>query len=100
MDGENLLWRKEEFATRATPVVFDNRVYVVCRHKPDTPQESEKTVCIKAETGELIWESIHNIYLSLQTIDHPASQLDCCLVHGVAPLDVVQREFSDISDAR
>jgi outer membrane protein assembly factor BamB len=64
MDGENLLWRKEEFATRATPVVFDNRVYVVCRHKPDTPQESEKTVCINAETGELIWESIHNIYLS------------------------------------
>jgi len=37
--------------------------------------------------------------VSLQTIDHPASQLDCCLVLGVAPLDVVQWEFSDISDA-
>lgn len=38
--------------------------------------------------------------LSLQTIDHPASQLDCCSMHGVAPLDVMQREFCDISDAR
>lgn len=44
--------------------------------------------------------SLGSFGLSLQTIDHPASQLDCCLVLGVAPLDVVQREFRDISDAR
>lgn len=70
-DGENLLWRKEEFATRATPVVMNGRVYVVCRAFPETTQEGEKTVCLNAETGELIWESIHNVYLS----DAPAERV-------------------------
>ena len=64
IEGENLLWRKEEFATRSTPVVMNGRVYVVCRHEAETNKEAEKTVCINAETGEKIWESIHNIYLS------------------------------------
>ena len=64
IEGENLLWRKEEFATRSTPVVMNGRVYVVCRHEAESNKEAEKTVCINAETGEKIWESIHNIYLS------------------------------------
>lgn len=63
-DGENILWRKEEYATRSTPVVMNGRVYIVCRAEPDTKKEGEKTVCLNAETGELIWESVHNIYLS------------------------------------
>lgn len=29
--GENLLWRRPEYASRATPVVMNDRVYVVCR---------------------------------------------------------------------
>jgi len=70
-DGENLLWRKEEYATRATPVVMNGRMYVVCRDKPETTQEGEKTVCLNAETGELIWESIHNVFLS----DAPAERV-------------------------
>jgi outer membrane protein assembly factor BamB len=64
VDGENLLWRKEEYATRSTPVVMNGRLYAVCRAFPETTQEGEKTICINAETGELIWESIHNVYLS------------------------------------
>jgi outer membrane protein assembly factor BamB len=64
LDGENLVWLKEEYATRSTPVVMNGRLYIVCRSQPDTNKEAEKTVCINAETGELIWESIHNIYLS------------------------------------
>ncbi|MBM3967619.1 MAG: PQQ-like beta-propeller repeat protein, partial [Planctomycetes bacterium] len=63
-DGENILWRKEEYATRSTPVVMNGRVYIVCRAEPDTKKEGEKTVCLNADTGELIWESVHNIYLS------------------------------------
>jgi len=63
-DGENILWRKEEYATRSTPVVMNGRLYIVCRAEPDTKKEGEKTVCVNAETGELIWESVHNIYLS------------------------------------
>jgi outer membrane protein assembly factor BamB len=64
VEGENLLWRKEEYATRSTPVVMNGRAYIVCRHEPETNKEAEKTVCLNAQTGELIWESIHNIYLS------------------------------------
>jgi outer membrane protein assembly factor BamB len=70
-DGENLLWRKEELATRSTPVVMNGRMYIVCRDKPETTQEGEKTVCINPETGDVIWESIHNIFLS----DAPAERV-------------------------
>ena len=59
--GENLLWRKVEYATRSSPVVMNGRVYVVCRAFPETTQEGEKTVCLDAGTGDLIWESIHNV---------------------------------------
>lgn len=69
--GENLLWRKEEFASRSSPVVMNDRVYLVCRAFPETEKEGEKTVCLDAKTGELIWESIHNIYLS----DAPAERV-------------------------
>ena len=69
--GENLLWRKEEFASRSSPVVMNDRVYLVCRAFPETEKEGEKTVCLNAKTGELIWESIHNIYLS----DAPAERV-------------------------
>jgi outer membrane protein assembly factor BamB len=69
--GENLLWRKEEFASRSSPVVMNDRVYLVCRAFPETTKEGEKTVCVDAKTGELLWESIHNVYLS----DAPAERV-------------------------
>jgi len=63
-DGENQIWKKEEFGTRSSPVVMNGRLYAVCRSNPDTTKEAEKTVCLNADTGDLIWESVHNIYLS------------------------------------
>jgi outer membrane protein assembly factor BamB len=69
--GENLLWHKEEFASRSSPVVMNDRVYLVCRAFPESEKEGEKTVCVDAKNGELIWESIHNIYLS----DAPAERV-------------------------
>jgi outer membrane protein assembly factor BamB len=77
-DGENLLWRKEEYASRSSPVVMNGRVYVVCRAFPETTQEGEKTVCLNAESGELLWESIHNVYLS----DAPAERVGWSSVVG------------------
>ncbi len=71
VEGENLIWRKEEYASRSTPVYMNGRVYVVCRAFPETTQEGEKTVCLDAKTGNLIWESIHNVYLS----DAPAERV-------------------------
>lgn len=69
--GENLLWRKEEYATRSTPIVMNGRMYAICRSFPETTQEGEKTVCFDAKTGEPLWESIHNVFLS----DTPAERV-------------------------
>ena len=83
--GENLLWRKEEFASRSSPVVMNGRVYAVCRSFPETTQEGEKTVCLDAKTGELIWESIHNIFLT----DAPAERVGWSSVVGDPASDTV-----------
>ena len=83
--GENLLWRKEEHATRSSPVVMNGRVYVVCRAFPETTQEGEKTVCLDAGTGDLIWESIHNVFLS----DAPAERVGWSSVVGDPETDTV-----------
>ncbi len=69
--GENLLWRKEEYGTRCTPIAMNGRLYFVCRHKPETIEEAEKIVCIDAKTGDLIWENFHNVFLS----DAPAERV-------------------------
>ncbi len=69
--GEGILWRKEEYATRSTPVIMNGKMYIVCRAFPESTQEGEKTVCLDATTGDLIWESIHNVYLS----DAPAERV-------------------------
>jgi outer membrane protein assembly factor BamB len=69
--GENLLWRKEEFATRSTPVVMNGKLYAVCRSFPETTKEGEKVVCLNAETGDLIWEAANNVFLS----DAPAERV-------------------------
>jgi outer membrane protein assembly factor BamB len=63
-NGDNVLWKSEAFKTRATPIVMNGRLYTICRSEEDTNREAEKTVCLNAETGELIWESVHNIFLT------------------------------------
>lgn len=69
--GENLIWKREEYATRSTPVVMNGRLYTVCRANPETTQEGEKVVCLDAATGEMIWETFNNVYLS----DAPAERV-------------------------
>lgn len=83
--GENLLWRREELASRSTPIVMNGRLYAVCRAFPETTQEGEKTVCADAKTGDLLWESIHNIYLS----DAPAERVGWSSVVGDPETDRV-----------
>ena len=85
VDGENQLWRKEAFATRATPIVMNGRLYTICRSEPETTREAEKTVCVNAETGELIWESIHNIFLS----DAPSERIGWASLCGDPETDRV-----------
>ncbi len=76
--GENLLWMKPEYASRSTPIIMNGKLYTVCRHEPETTKEGEKTVCLDAKTGELIWESVHNVYLS----DAPAERVGWSSVAG------------------
>lgn len=69
--GENLVWRIEDFAARSSPVAMNGRMYAICRAFPETTREGEKTVCFDPKTGELIWENIHNVFLS----DVPAERV-------------------------
>jgi len=85
VNGENQLWRKEAFATRATPIVMNGRLFTICRSEPETTKEAEKTVCVDAETGELVWESIHNVYLS----DFPSERIGWASLVGDPETDYV-----------
>ncbi len=62
--GSNLLWKTDALAGRSTPVVFDGKLYTLCRDKPGTELEAEKVVCADAATGKVIWEHVFNVYLS------------------------------------
>ncbi len=50
--------------SRSTPVVFENRLYTIVRHKPSTPEEGEAVVCADATTGKVLWKQPFNVYLS------------------------------------
>ncbi len=69
--GENVIWSNEELATRSTPIVNNGKLYIVSRYKPETTEEGEQLVCLNAATGEEIWRSAHNVYLS----DAPAERV-------------------------
>ncbi len=63
-EGSNIIWKREEFGTRSTPIVMNKRVYVLCRKDPGTKKEMERVVCLDFETGDLIWENAFNVFLS------------------------------------
>lgn len=69
--GENVLWKNEEAGGISTPVILDGRLYTLVRHRPGTPDEAEKVLCLDARTGEKLWENIFNVYLS----DVPAERV-------------------------
>jgi outer membrane protein assembly factor BamB len=63
-DGENLLWKKEDLASRSTPIVMKGKLYTLCRNHPGTEQEGEKVICVDAATGDTVWENAFNVFLS------------------------------------
>lgn len=77
-EGENLLWKNPELATRSTPIVMRGKLYTICRDKPETTQEGEKVVCADAATGKILWENINNVFLS----DAPAERVGWASVTG------------------
>lgn len=60
----NLVWKNEELAGRSTPIVMDGLLYTLVRDQPETNKEGEKVVCVDAATGEKVWESRFNAYLT------------------------------------
>lgn len=77
-EGENLIWKSEALGTRATPIVLNGKLYTVCRHEPETTKEGEKVVCADINTGKILWENIHNIFLT----DAPAERIGWSSVVG------------------
>ncbi|GAB5402493.1 MAG: PQQ-like beta-propeller repeat protein [Aureliella sp.] len=69
--GKNVVWSNDELGTRCTPVIMNDRLYMVKRYKPDTNEEGEMLVCANASTGEVIWTEDHNVFLS----DAPAERV-------------------------
>jgi outer membrane protein assembly factor BamB len=69
-DG-NVLWKSAELGSISSPIVLGGKLYILCRHEPDTHREQEKVVCVDAATGKKIWENKFNVYLS----DVPADRV-------------------------
>ena len=70
-EGSNLLWKRDDIGGPCTPVVMDGRLYTIQRSRPNTPTEGERIVCLDAATGETIWETAFNVWLS----DVPAERV-------------------------
>lgn len=62
--GSNVLWKRDDLGTRSSPVVFQNRLYILSRHNPESDREQEKVVCLNAKTGDTLWEHPFSVYLS------------------------------------
>lgn len=76
--GENLIWKSDKLGTRSTPIVMNGKLYTVCRHEPETTKEGEKVVCVDANTGKILWENSHNVFLT----DAPAERVGWSSVVG------------------
>ena len=62
LEGDNLLW-KADFIGRSTPIVLNDRVYVIGRVGMDIT-EQERVACFDAETGKMLWEHRFNVFHS------------------------------------
>ncbi|WP_235908761.1 outer membrane protein assembly factor BamB family protein [Roseiconus nitratireducens] len=67
----NVLWKSEAAAGISTPIAFNGRVMTIVRDSPGTIRDAEKVICLDAETGEVVWENIYNVFLS----DLPAERV-------------------------
>jgi outer membrane protein assembly factor BamB len=77
-DGENVIWKNEEIATRSTPIIMRGKLYTLARNFPDSTKEGEKVVCVDAATGKKIWENAWQVFLT----DVPAERVAWSSVVG------------------
>ena len=76
-EGSNVVWKRSDLGGISTPIVLNRKLYTIVRSNPGTPEEGEKVICVDAATGENIWESAFNVYLS----DVPDTRVgwSCCV---------------------
>ncbi len=76
-EGSNVVWKRSDLGGISTPIVLNGKLYTIVRNNPGTAEEGEKVVCVDAATGENIWESAFNVYLS----DVPDTRVgwSCCV---------------------
>lgn len=60
VEGENLLWQAE-FIGRSTPIVLNDRVYVIGRVGKDI-SEQERIACFDGKTGDILWNHQINVF--------------------------------------
>ena len=75
--GEEL-WKNPDLGSRSTPIVLNGKLYTVCRYEPETTKEGEKVVCADINTGKILWENVHNVFLT----DSPAERVGWSSVVG------------------
>ncbi len=62
-DIDDVLWMKKDVSCRSTPIVMNDKVYVVSRIG-EGADEQERVVCMDAKTGEPIWEHRFGIFFT------------------------------------
>ena len=62
-DIEDVLWMKKDVSCRSTPIVMNDKVYVVSKIGEDA-EEQERVVCMDAKTGDVIWEHRFGIFFT------------------------------------
>ena len=61
-EGENLLW-KVPVGCRSTPLIFNDRVYMISR-VGEGPTQQERVVALDLDTGKTVWEHRFNVFLT------------------------------------
>ncbi|MEM6471470.1 MAG: PQQ-binding-like beta-propeller repeat protein [Planctomycetota bacterium] len=62
-DIENVLWKKDDVSCRSTPIVMNDKVYIVSKVGEDA-DEQERVVCMDAKTGDVIWQHRFGIFFT------------------------------------
>lgn len=58
---DNLLW-KSNIGGRSTPLILDGKLYLICAGEGEGVNETERVVCMNADTGALIWEKNFGVF--------------------------------------
>ena len=62
--NSNVAWMNDDLGGISTPIVMNDRLYVLGRAAPGTLKEGERVVCVDANDGRTIWEHRFNVFLS------------------------------------